>query len=274
MADPEWDFQNPASKGRILGVLQHEIDEMFALTADPTRWHAPTACPGWEVRDMVGHLVDATEGYLSGFDLARRGLAAAEAPVGVAGMAEATDEAARAFREVPRDELIARLRDATDRLMREFDSLTDAEWSGLIVPEPYLGPLPAMIIVTGGLGGYVVHGWDVRQGLGARHGIAGDAADLLVPFVFLLWSATADTTSVDQPYAIGLRTTGRNGGDTRVDVSTSGLRSTPGAIDDCQAIIECDPATLVLLAYGRVNAGTIRGDRQLVTSFLSLFVSL
>lgn len=274
MADPEWDFQNPASKGRILGVLQHEIDEMFALTADPTRWPAPTACPGWEVRDMVGHLVDATEGYLSGFDLARRGVATTEAPVGLASMAKAADEAARAFRDVRRDELLARLREGTDRLMGEFGSLTDAEWSGLIVPEPYIGPLPAMIIVIGLLGGYVVHGWDVRQGLGAPHSVDGDAADLLVPFVFLLWSATADTVSVQQPYAIGIRTTGRNSGDTRVEVSNGGVRPAPGVIDDCPAVLECDPATLVLRAYGRVNAGTVRGDRQLVTRFLSLFVSM
>lgn len=274
MIDTDWDFQNPANKYRLLGVLQQEIDEMFALTTDPTRWHAPTACAGWEVRDMVGHLVDATEGYLRGLDLARRGVADSRAPVGVAGMAEATDEAAQAFRVVPRDELIARHRDGTDRLMREYDSLTDAEWSGLIVPEPYIGPLPAMIILIGALGGYAVHGWDVRQGLGAPHAIAGDAADFLVPFLFLLWAATADTSSVERPYAIGVRTTGRNGGDTRVDVSSSGLRAAPGAIDDCPAIIECDPATLVLVAYGRVNAGTVRGDRQLVTSFLSLFVSL
>ena len=272
--DPTWDFQDPASKGRLLGVLQLEIDEMFELTAEPGCWHTPTACPGWEIRDMVGHLVAETEGYLSAFDSARRGVAAATEPVGVAGMAKASDEAARAFRHVPRDELIERLRDDTARLMHEFESLSDADWTRLIVPERYMGPLPAMIIVEGLLGGYTVHGWDVRQGLGARHAIAGDAADLLVPFVYLLWGATADTTSVDSPYAIGIRTTGQNGGDTRFDVSDKGLRLAPGDIDTCRAILEFDPATLVLAAYGRVNAGTVRGDRQIANSFRSLFVSI
>jgi uncharacterized protein (TIGR03083 family) len=272
--DPTWDFQHPASKGRLLGVLQREIDEMFELTAEPGRWHSPTACPGWEVRDMVGHLVTETKGYLSAFDIARRGVAAAEEPVGVAGMAKASDEAARAFRDVPRDELLERAGDDTNRLMHEFESLSDADWSGLIVPERYMGPLPAMIIVEGLLGGYTVHGWDVRQGLGMHHAIAGDAADLLVPFVYLLWSATADTTSVDSPYAIGIRTTGQNGGDTRFDVSEKGLRFEPGNVDECPTILEFDPATLVLTAYGRVNAGTVRGDRQIASSFRSLFVSI
>jgi uncharacterized protein (TIGR03083 family) len=272
--DPTWDFLNPASKGRLLGVLQREVDEMFQLAAEPARWHAPTACPGWEVRDMVGHLLAETEGYLSAFDSARRGVHAAKEPVGVSGMAKAADAAARSFRDVQRDELLKRLRHETDRLTQEFNSLSDADWSGLIVPERYLGPLPAMIIVEGLLGGYTVHGWDVRQGLGAPHAIAGDAADLLVPFVFLLWQATADTGSVGSPYAIGIRTTGENGGDRRVDVSDQGLRFAPGDIDDCQAILEFDPATLVLTAYGRINAGTVRGDQRLAASFRALFVSI
>ncbi len=271
--DPTWDFLNPASKGRVLDVLQREVGEMFELAAEPARWHTPTACAGWEVRDMVGHLVAETEGYLRAFDSARRGVAAEE-PVGVAGMAKAADEAARALRHVQRDELLERLRDETGRLIREFESLSDADWSGLIVPERYLGPLPAMIIVEGLLGGYTVHGWDVRQGVGAPHAIAGDAADLLVPFVFLLWRATADTASVDAPYSIGIRTTGQNGGDTRFDVSDEGLRFAPGDIDECGAILELDPATLVLTAYGRVNAGAVRGDQHLATSFRSLFVSI
>jgi uncharacterized protein (TIGR03083 family) len=271
--DATWDFLDPASKGRLLGVLQLEIDEMFDLAADPTRWHSPTACAGWQLRDMIGHLVAETEGYLSAFDSARSGVAAEE-PVGVAGMAKASDAAARALRNVPRDDLLERARDDTGRLMHEFESLSDADWSGLMIPERYMGPLPAMIIVEGLLGGYTVHGWDVREGMGTRHAIAGDAADLLVPFVYLLWGATADTTSVDSPYAIGIRTTGQNGGDTRVDVSDQGLQFAPGDLDECQATLEFDPATLVLTAYGRVNAGTVRGDRRMASSFRSLFVPI
>ena len=136
-----------------------------------------------------------------------------------------------------------------------------------------MGPLPTMFVVEGLLGGYAVHGWDVREGVGAPHTIAGDAADLLVPFVFLLWWTTADTASVHSPYTIGIRTTGENGGDTRFDVSLTAY-GCPGEINECEAILEFDPATLVLTAYGRVNGGTVRGDRQLATDFRSLFVAI
>jgi hypothetical protein len=96
----------------------------------------------------------------------------------------------------------------------------------------------------------------------------------LVPFVFLLWWATADTAAVDVPYAIGIRTTGHNGGDTRFDVTDQGLQFQPANIDTCAAILEFDPATLLLTAHKRINGGTVRGDPILATNFRSLFVSI
>ncbi len=271
--DATWDFLNPSSKARVLEVLGRQAEAMFELAGDPANWHIPTACTGWDVGDMVGHLVDATEASLSAFDLARKGKPGPDA-VGVAGMAAATDNAARAMRSVPRDERLARLRDKTALLMAEFESLADSEWSGLVIPDPYMGPLPASVVAAGLLGGYTVHGWDVRQGLGAPHEIAGDAADLLVPFVYLLWWATADSSSVVEPYSIGIRTTGVNGGDTRFDVSPTAVAFAAGDIDDCAAILELDPGSLVLTAYNRINGGTSRGDARFVTSFRSLFVAI
>jgi hypothetical protein len=37
-----------------------------------------------------------------------------------------------------------------------------------------------------------VHGWDIRQGTGRAHGLSGETADLLAPFMFILWQATTD----------------------------------------------------------------------------------
>ena len=117
--DPTWDFRNPACKPRLLAVLRREANAMIEIATDPDRWHAPTACPGWEVRDMIGHLIDATEGYLGAFDSVRRGLPAPGA-VGVHDMAAQSDRAARAFRSLARPELLERLRRGTDRLLEEF----------------------------------------------------------------------------------------------------------------------------------------------------------
>ncbi|MGH9184854.1 MAG: maleylpyruvate isomerase family mycothiol-dependent enzyme [Acidimicrobiales bacterium] len=268
-----WDFTDPKSKDWVLEVLRREMDETFALAADPARWEAPTACEKWEVRDVIGHLVDTTEGYFPPFAIAREGGTAPE-PLGLRNMAQLVDEGAKAFRKVPQDELLGRLRDDAGRMMREFESLSEADWTGLMAPHKYMGPLPAMFYPVFQLVDYAVHNWDIREGLGAPHALPGDAADVLVPLIFILWQATADTSGVQRPYTIGVRTSGINGGDMRVDVSADGVQFAPGDIEGCPAVLEFDPATLVLTGYARMNGGTVRGDRQLATDFRSLIFAI
>jgi hypothetical protein len=161
-SDPTWNFQDPASKERVLNVLEGEMDAMFRLIDDPARWEAPTACEKWQARDVVGHLVDTTEGYLPAFAGARDN-AAADEPLGLRDMAELVDQGARGLREVPREELIGRLR------------------------------------------------------------------------------------------------------------ASDGVQFSPGDIDDCDAVLEFDPATLVLTGYARMNGGTARGDEELASKFRDLF---
>ena len=50
-----------------------------------------------------------------------------------------------------------------------------------------------------------------------------------------------------------------------------GVAIEPGSVDGLPAVIEFDPASLVLTAYGRMNAGTARGDLALANRFLGGF---
>lgn len=268
--DSTWNFMDPASKDRLLGVVQQEIDTTFDLVADPDRWTAPTACESWEVRDIIGHLVDTTEGYLPAFELGRTGGSAPD-PLGLRIMAERVDEAAKSLRKVPREELLDRLRHDAEQMMGTFRALTDEEWGGLLVPHTFMGPLPAMFYPVFQLVDYAVHGWDIREGAGDRHGLDGNSADFLVPVIFILWQATADVSGVTEPFTVGIHVTGNNGGDTRMDVTSEGVQFAPGSIDDCPAVLDFDAATLTLTAYGRMNGGTVRGDRQVAEHFLDLF---
>src|ERR1700730_1033862 len=268
--DLTWNFMDPASKKRVLDVLEGEMDAMFQLMDDPARWEAATACEKWQARDVVGHLVDTTEGYLPASAGARDN-AAADEPLGLRDMAELVDQGARGLREVPREALIGRLRDDSETMMADFKALSADEWASLMVPHKYMGPLPAMFYPMFQIVDYAVHGWDIREGMGKPHAMSGDAADLLVPVIFVLWSATADVSAVDRPYAVGIRTTGHNGGDMCADVSSDGVQFSPGNIDDCDAVLEFDPATLVLTGYARMNGGTARGDEELAGNFRHLF---
>ena len=140
-----------------------------------------------------------------------------------------------------------------------------------MVTHPYMGPVPAFFYAAGQLMDYGVHSWDIRQGSGKEHGLSGDAADLLVPFMFAIWQGTVRTDAVTEPFTIGIRVSGRNAGDYRVSVSSEGLTYEPGEIESLPAYIEFDAGSLVLCAFGRCNTGTVRGDMDLAERYLNSF---
>ena len=164
----------------------------------------------------------------------------------------------------------------TERLTGQLidATLTDKEWGELIVPHFYMGPLPAFFYPTFQLMDYGVHSWDIRETSGRGHALSGEAADLLVPFMFAIWQGTVRAKTVTEPFTIGVRVTGRNAGDYRVSVSGDGLTYETGEIESLPAYLEFDAASLVLRAFGRTNGGTVRGDIGLADRFLNLFFSI
>lgn len=265
-----WNAMSYDGKDNLLRVVREQADSLLAVAEAPDAWEAPTACTGWSVRDVVGHLVDTTEAYFVSFDAARGKGQAADA-LGLRIMAQRANERATAFRGLSQQEMTERLRVDFAKMMEIFQALGPEEWTGLMVPHVYMGPLPAFFYPAFQLMDYGVHGWDIRQGTGRAHGLSGDVADLLVPFMFVLWQATADTTSTPEPFELGIRISGRNAGDHRVRIGPDGVAFEPGAVDDLATVIEFDPGSFVLTAFGRSNSGTIRGDVGPADRYLNLF---
>lgn len=264
-----WNFMDAASRDNIDQIWRRESEQMLAMASDPVVWEAPTGAGHWEVRDVIGHLVDTTEAYFRSFDAAR-GRAEPFEALGLRDMAKLVDEGARSFRNIGQDEMINRLREDRDRMLGIAAELTDEEWSGLMVPHKYMGPLPAAFYPTFQVVDYSVHSWDIREGTGRGHGLDGEAADLLVPMCMVLWQNTCDVTGAE-PSTIGLRiTSGPNAGDTRMTVSSEGIAFEPGDIEGLPTL-EFDPGSFVLTAYGRTNGGTFRGDREPLDRFCNLF---
>jgi hypothetical protein len=156
-----------------------------------------------------------------------------------------------------------------------YESLTDDEWMGMTVFHPYAGPLPAAFYPWFQLVDYGIHSWDIREHRGEPHGLAGDTADMLAPIGLIVWQITAETDNVDEPFTVGIRnTSGANAGTWQMKVSKEGLAYEPGPVDDLDAVIEFDPAALVLTSYGRISGGTTRGDIDLANRFRSLFFKM
>ncbi len=268
-----WNAMTYEGKDNILRVVRNEAERMFALAERPEVWDAPTACEGWSTADIVGHIVDTTEGYFRAFDAAH-GKAEATPPHGLAAMSTKANEGATAFRGVPQAEMMERLRSDFDKMQGILQPIGPDEWTGFMVTHPYMGPVPAFFYAAGQLMDYGVHSWDIRQTSGRAHGLSGDAADLLVPFMFAIWQGTVRAESVTEPFTIGIRVTGHNAGDYRVTVTGDGLTYEAGEIENLPAFIEFDAGSLVLTAFGRSNSGTVRGDMGLAERYLNSFFSI
>ena len=266
----EWNAMTYEGKDTILRVVRHEAEQFFALAEQSDAWERQTACTDWTTRDAVAHIIDTTEGYFRAFDAARSGTEAPE-PFGLPVMHEKANEFATAFRGVPQAELMQRLRDDFHKMQELLDAIGPDDWTGLMVTHAYMGPVPAFFYAAGQLMDYGVHSWDIREGSGRNHALSGDAADLLVPFMFAIWQGTVLSDAVGEPGEIGIRVSGRNAGDFRVSVSEKGLAYEPGDIEDLPARIEFDAGSLVLTAFGRGNFGTVRGDFAAAERYLNLF---
>src|SRR5215467_559978 len=267
----EWNAMTYDGKDTILRVVRDQANEMFTLAERPGAWEAQTACESWQVRDIIGHLVDTTEGYFKAFDIARSG-ATAENAYGLLGMHERARDSARSFRNLSQAEMMTRVRGDLAQMMGILEPLNAEEWTSMIVPHFYMGPIPAFVYAAGQLMDYGVHTWDIREGQGGAHALPGDAADLLVPFMFIIWQSTIKPDADRTPFTIGINvTTGHNAGTTRVTIDENGMSYEPGSVDDLPAVIEFDAGSMVLTAFGRIRAGTVRGDEALADRFLDLF---
>jgi hypothetical protein len=73
------------------------------------------------------------------------------------------------------------------------------------------------------------------------------------------------------PLTVGVRVSGRNAGEYRVNVSPDGLSYEKGGVASLPAVLEFDPGSLVLTTFGRLNAGTVTGDPAVADAFLNAF---
>ena len=267
----QWDATTYEGKDTILRVVRDEAEKMFELVADRDNWERSTACARWTTRDVVGHLVDTTEGYFAAFDAARSHNDAGPA-FSLAVMSQVAGDRAIEFRKSTQAEMLERLRTDFDKVMELLAGVGPDDWTGLIVTHPYMGPVPAFFYAAGQLMDYTVHSWDVREGIGREHAMSGDAADLLVPFMFVLWQSTLKPDADKSPFQLGVRVLGgHNAGETRVSISPDGMACEPGELDDLPCVLEFDAAGMVLTTFGRCRTGTVRGDQAIADRFLNLF---
>lgn len=265
-----------SGKDTVLDVVRTESADFFALVDDPNNWNVQTRCTEWEVRDMVGHMIDVTEGYLSRWDSARKN--EPRDVVSLTMMGHDLNEHAQALRSLPREEAISRLKTDYATMMDTFDRLTPEEWSGFLVTHPFMGPLPTFFYPAFHVMDYGVHTWDMHWGLGEKDRKLDErTAGVLVPYMlYALLPSTVDAKSaqgVDVVY--GIEVTGEWGGKWRATVKDGKFEAKPtDNFDNCQAVFTFDPSDFVLTAFQRFQGGEARGDPEVIKKVRGLFFTI
>ena len=263
-----------SAKDLVLDVVRTERGKFYQIIDVPQNWESPTRSGHWQVRDLVGHMIDVTEGYLTRWDMARRGDTSATS-LGLLVMAQELDRVALTFRTLPREEAINRLKASSDRLMAILDSLTAEQWGGFNVTHVFMGPLPAFFYPAFQIMDYGVHGWDMRVGLGETDAKVDErAAGVLVPYMFILMQSTVDQESakgVDITY--GIVVDGEWGGKWRVQVKDGQFTYEPVSdVSDLPATFHFrDASEFVLTAFQRIEGGEASGDPDVIAKARHLF---
>lgn len=265
-----------SGKAIVLDVVRSERANFFDVVEAPENWFVQTRCSEWEVRDIVGHMIDVTEGYLSRWDMARQGEAADA--LGLQVMSEKLNENARAFRRLAREETISRLKIASERMLALFEALTPEEWTSFMVTHPYMGPLPTLFYPAFQVMDYGVHTWDMKWGLGQKKGKLDErTAGILVPYMFILMQSTVDQASAHNVDAVfGIKVDGEWGGQWRVVVKDGTYTAQPADnLEDTQALFHFKNASdFVLTTYQRFPGGETSGDPAVIDQIRHLFFKI
>lgn len=261
------------SKDVVLDVVRTERHRFYEIVDNPDNWTVDTRCEGWQVRDLVGHMIDVTEAYLERWEMARNG----ELPGGLgwAVMAEELNKGALAKRDLSREEAIERLKTASDKMMAIFEDMSEDEWSNFMVSHVFSGPTPAFCYPAFQIMDYGVHTWDMHWGLGDQdRQIDERTAGVLLPYMFIIWQYSVDQEAaegVDINY--GIQVDGEWGGQWRATVKDGQFSYEPADdLSDAQALFHFKhPSDLVLTTYQRIQGGETSGDPEVIDKARSVF---
>jgi uncharacterized protein (TIGR03083 family) len=262
-----------SSKETVLEILKRDQAKFFSLVEDPKNWNVQTRCTEWEVRDLVGHMIDVTEGYFARWDIARKG-----EEVGTAGlkvMGETLNDHALEFRKLPREEALSRLKADKDKMLGILEGLTPQEWEGFMVMHPYMGPCPGGAYASFQIMDYGIHPYDIEYGLGDKLAELDEAtAGVLVPWCHVIMQNTVEESSAaGADFGYGFEVSGPWGGKWRATVREGKWQSEPETdnFEGCDAVLRFTPSDFVLTVFGRFEGGAATGDPEVIKQVRNLF---
>src|SRR5579864_870179 len=261
-------------KATVLSVMRRDRARFIDLVSDPKSWNVMTRCEGWEVRDLVGHMIDVIEGYFKNWDATKKGETVTTAGLEV--MGTTLNDHALDYRSLKREEALERFKKDAMKLDAMLDAVPPDEWGSSLIVHPYGGPAPKGAYATFQIMDYAVHGYDIEYGLGNKLATIDEAsAGLILPFSFIFWQGTVDqkvAKGVDISY--GVHVDGAWGGKWRCTVKDGKLAYEPekGNFEGCDALFYYPSVQEeVLTFFGRFPGGAAQGDPAAIETVRHLF---
>ena len=128
----EWDATRYAAKDNLLRVAPARSRGAVRDGRSNDSWTAATACPQWQVRDIVGHLIDVTESYFIGVRRGRSRAGRSPTPLGLKVMQRAPRRGRQgAPRADARPRRSSGCAPTSTKMMEICAALGPDEWGGL-----------------------------------------------------------------------------------------------------------------------------------------------
>lgn len=272
--------------GQRVEVLRREVADFKERLGDlpPGAWGQPSACAGWTVAEVMGHL--------AGQDFAlrvSRGIAGDYSPPPGSPPASQHDEDAfaqaifeRAFatREREGQELAGTLLRRLEETVAVFDGVPADGWEALCYWPP--GPEPARVMLDMRISELCMHAWDIFSGLDPEYRLSPAAVAVLIDTVpRAVRRAFRADPGLTEPLRFRFELTEPVAAAYDLLFSREGAALERAAAGQPAAVtFRCDGETYVMVMYGRLEPAaalaakrlSYSGDAALAESFGGRFV--
>lgn len=256
-----------------IDLLEHEAESLlnFLRNLPGESWQTASACAGWTVADVIGHLtsVDLSNRLLRGLDGDYSPPEGAPAP-------DQHDEDAFAQsiyrRAIDASQRLGHglLEDFTERINETvalFRQVRPDQWDNLVYWPP--GPMSARILLTQRISELTIHGWDIRSRLEDGYRLSDGSVIALLETV----DRAARRAFRPDPllagrslrYRFQITHPERRVMDLILSDDVARIIYDPAGAPEAAADVtfECDGETCVLVMYGRLTPDAAVGARRL-----------
>ena len=265
-------------------VLQNEGRRFISYlqTLSSQDWSHPSACEGWTVADVLGHLAgqDFSPRILRGLqgDISPPEGSPAASTHDEDQFAQSIFQRAIGTKERLGDQLLSTFSQRVDDTVQVFGGIADDQWETLCYWPP--GPEPVRTMLDMRISELVMHAWDIRSRFEPDYHLSDDSVLVLMDTVNrAIRRAFRPEPSWAEPIRYRFQIAAPSPAMSDIVLTRDGGSVGPGGAESADVVFSCDGETYVLLMYGRLKLETaidqallsVEGDAELAERFAGRF---